>query len=222
MHSFISLFDLRSNISVADTTDIWHIQSQLTCISNLLYATKYSKCLGKCSKTSKNNCFCFRYSHQSISDYSWEVYIVHSGVFAGWAYMHEDRTCVGIFNLHRGWLSLHRGPPVNVPIRRTAHCIMSFLNVYLKGHLMHVHFLMKPKIMTFIYTHFSLSSKLFVALILAHLSRRLTSELIVYPCSVVVVVVVQTFQTSSPLKPLGQSKPNFMWSILRKGERKFI
>ena len=31
-------------------------------------------------------CFCFLfscYSHQSISDYSWEVYIVHSGVFAG-------------------------------------------------------------------------------------------------------------------------------------------
>ena len=30
--------------------------------------------------------FCFVlfscYSHQSISDYSWEVYIVHSGVFA--------------------------------------------------------------------------------------------------------------------------------------------
>ena len=37
---------------------------------------------------------------ESISDYSWEVYIVHSGVFAGEAYMHEDRTCVGIFNLH--------------------------------------------------------------------------------------------------------------------------
>ena len=71
----------------------------------------------------------FFYSHQSISDYSWEVYIVHSGVFAGWAYMHEDRTCVGIFNLHRGWLSLHRGPPVNVPIRRTAHFIMSFLQM---------------------------------------------------------------------------------------------
>ena len=32
----------------------------------------------------------------------------------------------------------------------------------------------------------------------------------------------QQFQTSSPLKPLGQSKPNFMWSLLRKGERKFI
>ena len=30
------------------------------------------------------------------------------------------------------------------------------------------------------------------------------------------------FQTSSPLKPLDQSKPNFMFSILRKGEGKFI
>ena len=29
-------------------------------------------------------------------------------------------------------------------------------------------------------------------------------------------------QTSSPLKPLGQSNPNFMWSLLGKGERKFI
>ena len=29
-------------------------------------------------------------------------------------------------------------------------------------------------------------------------------------------------QTSSSLKPLGQSKPNFMWSIIRKGERKFV
>ena len=28
---------------------------------------------------------------------------------------------VGFFNLHRGWLSLHRGHPVNVPIRRTMH-----------------------------------------------------------------------------------------------------
>ena len=25
-----------------------------------------------------------------------------------------------------------------------------------------------------------------------------------------------------PLKPLGQSEPNFIWSILGKGERKFI
>ena len=46
---------------------------------------------------------------------------------------------------------------------------------------------------------------------LAHLSRRLIGELIVYPCSgVVVVVVVHNFKTSSPPKPLGQSKPNFM------------
>ena len=28
---------------------------------------------------------------------------------------------VGFFNLHRGWLSLHRGHPVNVSIRRTMH-----------------------------------------------------------------------------------------------------
>ena len=32
----------------------------------------------------------------------------------------------------------------------------------------------------------------------------------------------QQFQASDPLKPLGQSKPNFMWSLLWKGERKFI
>ena len=60
----------------------------------------------------------------------------------------------------------------------------------------------------------------------AHLSRRLTGELIVYPCSVnvvvVVVVVVHTFQSTSSLKPLGQSNSNFMWSILRKGEQKFV
>ena len=28
----------------------------------------------------------------------------------------------------------------------------------------------------------------------------------------------QNIQTSSSLKPLGQSKPNFMWSILRQSE----
>ena len=47
-------------------------------------------------------------------------------------------------------------------------------------------------------------------------------KLTVYPCSVVVVVVVHTFKSSSFLKPLGQSNSNFMWSILRKGERKFV
>ena len=66
------------------------------------------------------------------------------------------------------------------------------------------------------------------SIFLAHLSRRLTGELIVYPCSGVrrpsssVVVRRSQFQRSSPLKPLGQSKPNFMWSILREGELKFI
>ena len=32
---------------------------------------------------------------------------------------------------------------------------------------------------------------------------------------------IHTFLRSSSLKPLGQSKRNFMWSILDKGERKF-
>ena len=52
-------------------------------------------------------------------------------------------------------------------------------------------------------------------------------ELIVYPWSGVrrtssVVVVRSHFQTSSPLKPLDRSKPNCMWSLLEKGERKFM
>ena len=55
-------------------------------------------------------------------------------------------------------------------------------------------------------------------------------ELIVYPLSRRPSVVrpssvrpsVHHFQRSSPLKPLGQSKPNFMWSLLGKGEPKFV
>ena len=53
-------------------------------------------------------------------------------------------------------------------------------------------------------------------------------ELLVYPCSGVRRCCRrcrrrrQQFQTSSPLKPLGQSTPNFMLSLLRKGEQKFI
>ena len=35
-----------------------------------------------------------------------------------------------------------------------------------------------------------------------------------YTCT----VYYHNIQTSSSLKPLGQSKPNFMWSIVRKGE----
>ena len=42
------------------------------------------------------------------------------------------------------------------------------------------------------------------------------------PCPSVVRPSVHHFQRSSSLKPLGQSKPNFMWSLLGKGERKFI
>ena len=58
---------------------------------------------------------------------------------------------------------------------------------------------------------------------LAHQSQRLTGELIGYPWSGVRPLSVRPqFQTSSPLKPLGQSKPNFMWSLLGKGEQKFI
>ena len=35
-------------------------------------------------------------------------------------------------------------------------------------------------------------------------------------------VYYSDIQISSSLKLLGQSKPNFIWSILGKGERKFI
>ena len=46
---------------------------------------------------------------------------------------------------------------------------------------------------------------------LAHLSRRLIGELIVYPWSGPASSIVHNAQTSSQ-KPLGRSKPNFMWS----------
>ena len=56
------------------------------------------------------------------------------------------------------------------------------------------------------------------AAFLAHLSQRLIGELIEYPWSGVRrrrrPSVRPQFQTSSPLKPLGLSKPNFMWSLL--------
>ena len=52
-------------------------------------------------------------------------------------------------------------------------------------------------------------------LLLAHLSRRLIAELIVQPCSGVRGRRGrrgrQQFQTSSPLKPFGQLKPNFLF-----------
>ena len=49
-----------------------------------------------------------------------------------------------------------------------------------------------------------------------------SGELIVYPCSGVHCRDRgQQFQTSS-LKPLGQSKPNVLWSLLGKGQKVYI
>ena len=52
--------------------------------------------------------------------------VLSAGVFstrvAGWKpTSNHILITVGFFNLHRGWLDLHRGHPVNVPIRRTMH-----------------------------------------------------------------------------------------------------
>ena len=66
--------------------------------------------------------------------------------------------------------------------------------------------------------------------LLAHLSRRLIGELIVYQSlrrpsvrpSVRRPSVRQHFQTSSPLKPLGQLNSNFIWRLLRTREQKFV
>ena len=68
-------------------------------------------------------------------------------------------------------------------------------------------------------TGFTGNFSLTLSIFLAHLSRRLTGELIGYPWIRRPSVVRSHFQTSSPLKPLCQSKPNFMWTLLGKGER---
>ena len=57
---------------------------------------------------------------------------------------------------------------------------------------------------------------------LAHLSRRLRGELLVYQWLRCPASVRQHFQTSSPLKPLGQLNSNFIWRLLRMGERMFV
>ena len=58
-------------------------------------------------------------------------------------------------------------------------------------------------------------TKTFIDRLLAHLRQRPIGEHIVYPWSGVrPSSVVHNAQTSSSLKPLGQSKPNFMWSLL--------
>ena len=43
-------------------------------------------------------------------------------------------------------------------------------------------------------------------------------ELIRRPCR----SSVHNVHTSTPLKPLGRSKPNSLWSLLGKGEQKFV
>ena len=53
------------------------------------------------------------------------------------------------------------------------------------------------------------------------LMKKIWPQGVVCPCPGA-IYFNHHFQTSSPLKPLGQSKPNFMWSLLGKGERKFI
>ena len=55
---------------------------------------------------------------------------------------------------------------------------------------------------------------------LAHLSSKAHS-IPIEPASVC-RPSVHHFQRSSSLKPLGHSKPNFMWSFLGKGEPKFV
>ena len=72
-----------------------------------------------------------------------------------------------------------------------------------------LHIAIEDYLMLFAYSNSTFSHG--TARVLAHLSQRLIGELIVYPWS---VVVVHNAQTSSSQKPLGQSKPNFMWSLL--------
>ena len=60
-----------------------------------------------------------------------------------------------------------------------------------------------------------------MAFLLAHLSRRLMGELIVYQ-SLRRPSVRQYFHTSSPQKPLGHLNSNFIWRLLKTREGKFV
>ena len=66
--------------------------------------------------------------------------------------------------------------------------------------------------------HFITHAKYLVKIIIGLFSSPEPSgsqgELIVYPCSGVHPSSVHNVQTSSPLKPLGQLKPNFMSGLL--------
>ena len=55
--------------------------------------------------------------------------------------------------------------------------------------------------------------------------EKYLSQGVVYPCPGAIYIYIvydHYFQTVSSLKPLRQSKPNFTWSLLGKGERNFI
>ena len=55
-------------------------------------------------------------------DHSSQVYITYTQGLQDESLHSIHVITVGIFNLHRGWFFLHRGPPVNVLIQRTSHC----------------------------------------------------------------------------------------------------
>ena len=59
--------------------------------------------------------------------------------------------------------------------------------------------------------------------ILAHLSRRLRWAIVITPRPSSVRLSVRShFWTTSPLKSLGQISSNFMWSLVLKGDWKFV
>ena len=62
------------------------------------------------------------YTARPSFEYYRQVHFVHSGLQDESLYTSNHiEIIVWFFNLHKGWISLHRGHPVNVPIRRTMH-----------------------------------------------------------------------------------------------------
>ena len=54
------------------------------------------------------------------------------------------------------------------------------------------------------------------------LMKNFSPWAVVCPCPGAIYMYISIIMKNlPPLKPLGQSKPNFIWSILGKGERKF-
>ena len=72
--------------------------------------------------------WCAKCSFLSFSIYCQTLFrVLSAGVLctlwvAGWKpTSNRIKITIGFFYLHKGWLSLHKGHPVNVPIRRTMH-----------------------------------------------------------------------------------------------------